>query len=281
MKITKRKIIASKDVNASTGSERRDYFVETYAAYQEFVRDDAYNWLAAGYQPGEVTVESLRDEYSGVIEFMTNSEAEEIADEYHNVYSIDQMCEDINNAIQGWQDESSVEGAVNAATGYGYTQNGDEIDESTVDELYRIACETLDNSVLGSFCSIDEDSFEYTATGTAFGAYLQYAIFGEFHYDALLDLGINLNQYILPSCDRILLDMNDTNNDIVPSITIYINGESVNAELSDVDAYQGNTHSDYMSATYRSCIDWDAVLRDVVVAANPVISEIHQILSNI
>lgn len=57
---------------------------------------------------------------------------------------------------------------------YGFTSNNEEITESMVEEFYRIAeQEILPNTTLyimcDGKCSIDEDSFTYYNTGTAFG----------------------------------------------------------------------------------------------------------------
>lgn len=57
---------------------------------------------------------------------------------------------------------------------YGFTSNNEEITESMVEEFYRIAeKEILPNTTLyimcDGNCSIDEDSFSYYNTGTAFG----------------------------------------------------------------------------------------------------------------
>lgn len=82
----------------------KSYFVETYDAYHEFVRDDAYNWHAAGYEAGTLTAEDLRSEYSESIEFMTYEEANEAAGEAQNVYSIEELCDDMNEAMREYEE---------------------------------------------------------------------------------------------------------------------------------------------------------------------------------
>ena len=56
------------------------------------------------------------------------------------------------------------------------------IDESSQDELYRIAeNELLPKTELykiSEYCTIDEDSFDFTQTGTAWGGYICYDIYG-------------------------------------------------------------------------------------------------------
>lgn len=55
--------------------------------------------------------------------------------------------------------------------GYGFTPNGEAIDESMVDELCRIANEILEKSELAkvsSWCDIDRGSFDYWCDGSAY-----------------------------------------------------------------------------------------------------------------
>jgi hypothetical protein len=65
---------------------------------------------------------------------------------------------------------------------YGYDSNGVEITESIVEELFRIAeQELLRNGDIAKIfgtdnVSVEEDSFNYYATGTAFGPLVEYTI---------------------------------------------------------------------------------------------------------
>lgn len=65
---------------------------------------------------------------------------------------------------------------------YGYDSNGVKIIESTVEELFRIAeQELLRNGDMAKIfgadnVSVEEDSFNYYATGTAFGPLVEYTI---------------------------------------------------------------------------------------------------------
>lgn len=65
---------------------------------------------------------------------------------------------------------------------YGYDSNGVAITESTVEELFRIAKQELlrNGSLTKIFgannVSVEEDSFNYYATGTAFGPVVEYTI---------------------------------------------------------------------------------------------------------
>ena len=73
---------------------------------------------------------------------------------------------------------------LNSEFNFGRTANDEEIDESTVEELARIAKETLEQNVKNSEwfdnIDIDEDSFKdgYYMTGGYVGADLNYKIYG-------------------------------------------------------------------------------------------------------
>lgn len=89
----------------------KKYFVMRYEEYREFVRDDSYNWLAAGHEPGTLTVEDLYNEYRDIIDFMTEEEAIEahyVADEFHGKFSLEELCEAMNEAMKEHAEEAEA-----------------------------------------------------------------------------------------------------------------------------------------------------------------------------
>lgn len=78
---------------------------------------------------------------------------------------------------------------------YGYTSNGDPIDESTVDELYRIAerevLPTTELAKVDEYATIMEDTFEYYASSPYVG--VTYTIKATFDTD-----DIDIDSYVLP-----------------------------------------------------------------------------------
>ena len=72
-----------------------NYFIMRYHEYTEFVRNESASWLAAGYTPGTIDAEDLRNEYSPVITFMDYDEAWDQKGIYENVYSLDALTGDI------------------------------------------------------------------------------------------------------------------------------------------------------------------------------------------
>lgn len=169
---------------------------------------------------------------------------------------------------------------------YGYTQNGEEIDESTVEELYRMAeYELLPQSELARVfgadnISIDEDTFEYYATGSAWGAYMK--------YDILIDVNtgsygnrFNLNKFINPNYDDIHpdFDVRDTSFDIV----VKVDGDKVTAkvDLNPRNISIEDDYTDWFAKRFGRMLDIEAIEKDVETIAERDVYEIKSVLSNI
>lgn len=154
----------------------------------------------------------------------------------------------------------------------GYTQNGEEIDESTEEELYRIAeNEILPNTFLGKigdYVTIDEDTFEYLATGTAFGAYLKYTIY--------LDWGAEYQPNIRKFYTDIHGDVFHRDwklDDIHINFNIYVDGDKVTTEIADIDVYEPKN--------FEKVYDLDALCDAISEIAEKAAYEIKSKLSNI
>ena len=170
--------------------------------------------------------------------------------------------------------------------GYGYDQNGELIDESTVDELYRIAeYELLPKSELARIfgadnISIDEDTFDYTATGTAFGAYITYDII---IHVATGSYGnrFNLNKFINPNYDEIRPDFDIT--DIAFDIIVHVDGDKVTAtvDLNPRNIRVDLDPSSYFAKKFDRIIDVPKIEHDVETIAERDVYEIKSVLSNI
>ena len=154
----------------------------------------------------------------------------------------------------------------------GYTQNGEEIDESIEGELYRIAeNEILPHTFLGKigdYVTIDEDTFEYLATGTAFGAYLKYTIY--------LEWGAEYQ----PNIRKFYTDIHGdvfhrdwTLDDIHIDFNIYVDGDKVTTEIADIDVYEPKN--------FEKVYDLDALCNAISKIAEKAAYEIKSKLSNI
>lgn len=162
---------------------------------------------------------------------------------------------------------------------YGYDSNGEEIDESTVDELRRIVTyDVLPFTQLGRLGNayLDEDSFKYTATGTAFGAYLQYTI--KLSTD---DDRIDIYSFMKPGWGDLMLDFNSENNYVDFMFEIHVKGDKINVELTDIDVYDSGTYSEYYSKKFAEAFDLDAMCETIKEIAEPAVNEIKAAVSNI
>ena len=162
---------------------------------------------------------------------------------------------------------------------FGFDSNGDPIDESTVDELYRVAnsevLPTTELSDLGDV-GIDEDSFEYFATGTAFGAYLKYTIM------ATIDgskFGLNENYAFDDNKGR--PDFNFASNSCEIVFEIKVEGERITTSIADVTIYSNGIFSSRYSDNFEEYWDAEKLCDAVTNIAEPAVSEIANVLSNI
>lgn len=85
----------------------KNYFIMKYEEYREFVKDDAYNWSYAGHKAGSLTTEDMKSEYWECIEWMTEEEAYDkwqSSDEFTGMYSADELCNDMNEAMREYEE---------------------------------------------------------------------------------------------------------------------------------------------------------------------------------
>lgn len=145
---------------------------------------------------------------------------------------------------------------------YGYDANGEEIDESTVEELYRIAeyevLPTTELAKIDRYCTIEEDSFDYYASTTNYGSMVSFNIRLTITTD-----DIDLMKYALPDA-RWLYDYR--NGKKVDEIEMFIG--VINNEIDAVDII----YSDIDLSKY----DTDAIEAYVKKIAEPAVRKIVQ-----
>ena len=162
---------------------------------------------------------------------------------------------------------------------YGYDSNGDPIDESTVDELRSFVTYDIlpftELSKLGNL-SLDEDSFKYTATGTAFGAYLDYTI-----NLSTSDDEIDVYSFMNRSWNSTMVDFNDDRNYVNLYFEIHVKGDKINVEITDTDVYERGTYSEYYSKKFVQAFDIYRMCDEIKKIAEPAVREIKVALSNL
>ena len=162
--------------------------------------------------------------------------------------------------------------------GYGYDSNGEAIDFSTVQELYRIANQDiLPQTELGQIgdTDIDEDSFEFYFGGGIQGAVLDYII----HFDTT-DEQLDLMSFVKPNA-RFYPDFNSDKYTADIRFSIHVHMSNIKVEFLEADVYENNTYSDYFSDDFREDFDWKRMQEIVKEIAEPAVREIHATLSNL
>lgn len=108
------------------------------------------------------------------------------------------------------------------------------IDESSQDELYRIAeNELLPKTELykiSEYCTIDEDSFDFTQTGTAWGGYICYDIYMEWTAEYLP----RISDFYRDNIDDVW-HRDWKLNEIRIDFNIHVDGDNVSVEIADMD----------------------------------------------
>lgn len=167
--------------------------------------------------------------------------------------------------------------------GYGYDSNGEPIDESTVDELYRVANEeVLPTTELAEFgiCDIDDDEFEYYATGTAWGANLNYIIRFALNPVAFADRAREFSNG--KDISAIFIDLRNPNNEVETTFDISVNGSNFDVELVEVNITEnGSDASDTIYDSFDKLFSKRKIENFVARIAEDAVNKIHATLSNI
>lgn len=164
---------------------------------------------------------------------------------------------------------------------YGFTSNGEEITESMVDEFYRIAeHEILPNEdiyrLCDTDCSIDDDSFEYFNTNTAFGAMLSFRLFADFEFsnDATIYDYVKVEDAFLP-------DFTTTASAEIQTTIIVKNNEITEIQIDDILVFKDDIYSDYDSTEFERVFDAESFKGAVMKIAESTVQKMASVLSNI
>lgn len=153
--------------------------------------------------------------------------------------------------------------------GFGYTTNGEPIDESMVDELYRIANEIVETSVLAEtdpYVTIDEDEgFKYWCDGSSY-VLEEFAI--AFRLEDLPSKWIERHNMF----DFSTSEYWDTTDEYEIGTLIYVK----NGKITDIVWTNGPDLPDYHAQ-----IDYDTLSSWIKQLASPVAMEVYNGTTNI
>lgn len=155
------------------------------------------------------------------------------------------------------------------------------VPESDVDELYRIA----NNEVLpttkiyniAGICDIDDDTFDFTYTGTAFGAYLTYII-----HVGISSSDIDLYTFMRKEWDDMFPDIRRDNpygNYVQINLDVMVSGDRISVDIADADVYEKDTYSEYYSKKFARAFDIEAIEDHIKVIAEQAVDKIQATLS--
>lgn len=165
--------------------------------------------------------------------------------------------------------------------GFGYDSNGEPIDESTVDELYRVAeDEVLPKTKLAQLgnVTINENGFDYFFAGGIQGAVLHYAISLETDSEH-----IDLYKFMQNDYNSTMPDFRRSHNNFVNlNFKIFVDNDHVSdVRLVDADVYDGGNHSTYYTKKFEDAFDTDRLCEYITRIADSAADKIHSVLSNI
>ena len=164
---------------------------------------------------------------------------------------------------------------------YGQTQNGEDIDESMVQELYQIAeYDVLPKTQLAQMgeVTIDEDSFEYFATGTAWGAYLKYDMYLTISQQIDEKAPLNLIDYIR-RVDNLTYHVGSV---IEIKFKIKVSTNNCDTQIESINVYSSDSrYNDWDTEHFRDKLDYEYICDDINPIANDAAEEIHRTISNI
>ena len=168
---------------------------------------------------------------------------------------------------------------------FGYDSNGYEIDESTVEELARIADETLEEQVTDWNVSISRDSFKegYYLTGTAFGA--------DLHYDMWLSFdtaNYDISAFSNPDFTGSMCDYSSDSENAYATVDIHlaIDNDDIKVTSTDVECFTNmfNTRYNYdesESKHFFEKYDKDKLCAHIIKSLKPAVYEVRTVVSNL
>ena len=257
------------------GTWKHDLFDNSKAGYNSRIYDD----ILTTNSESEAWEFAIRNNARGYfVEIGEDTEEGELRTNVYEPYELEKQPELKRESKQRTKKLRIAEGQNKY---YGQTQNGEDIDESTVSELYRIAeYEVLPKTELAQMgeVTIDEDSFEYFATGTAWGAYLKYDMYLTISQQIDDTTPLDLINYIR-QVDSLTYHVGSV---VEIQFKIKVNTDNCDTRIESIDVYSPDSrYNDWDTNNFRKRLDYEYICDDVNPIANKAAEEIHRVLSNI
>lgn len=166
--------------------------------------------------------------------------------------------------------------------GYGIDSYGETIDESTVNELYRMAERDIlpktELAKIDPYVSIDEDSWDFYFGGVSNTGMMGVVKF-YIHFKLTSD-NIDLNEFVIPEA-RLYPDFKYYTASL--DFDIYTeNGKVTDVVLESADIYKSdNSYDTYQSDKFKEAFNVEAIENYIEKLAAPAVEEIYNAVSNL
>ncbi len=240
-------------------------------------RADAVEYIEALPAVAEIT-DDLSDWYTAsIIKASCNS-----ATSTCNITAKDPI--ELSNPIEAEDNIVDEENYEPYDYGFGMDSNGEYIDESTVEELCRIANEIVQDSDLSkiySYPEVDPETFKdnYYMTGTYSGAYLDYAIFANSDSNRL-----DISDCMRSDWDRTFPDLQNKYTDkydCLMGFTIHVKGDEIIEVTMNAEIQEDGRYDEYDTKNFPKAYDIEKICNKVAEDFEPIVKEIHRTVSNI
>ena len=217
---------------------------------------------------------------NGSVSMLNPATRKEIAKQLRDYYK-DQVFEDVEASKSVRCARTMRKRPVKASTKRRFAVKASNVPESDVDELYRIANDevlpTTELYKIAGICDIDDDTFDYTYTGTAFGAYLTYII-----HVGISSSDIDLYTFMRKDWDSLFPDIRPNNNYgnyVQINLDVMVSGDRISVDIADADVYERDTYSESYSKKFNRVFDTDAIEDHIKGIAEQAADKIQSVLS--
>lgn len=196
----------------------------------------------------------------------------------------------LNSSLRGKRRITNTASRLNSSVqDYGYDSNGEEINESTVEELARITNEIINSNVQNpqwfEYIDVDEDSFKnsYYLTGTAWGASVNYELTVTTDSDRL-----DISDCYTDGWDGLFVQITQNNGYAVVDLKLTLDVQNADikfgtyhANVYEIDRNGRMTFSQYYTDKFDQAIDINKVFEKVKACLDEAVYDALGTISNL
>lgn len=175
---------------------------------------------------------------------------------------------------------------LNSNFDFGYDSNGEEIDESTVEELYRITNEIINNKVKNpknfDYIDVDEDSFKNSFYFSN-GAHVNYELIVKTSSDKL-----DISDCYNDRWDDLFVQLYQNNGHAVVDLKFTLNVQNADikfgtyhANVYEIDTDGREVFSQYYTNKFEQAVDINKIFNKLRTAFEPAVRDALITISNL